>query len=99
MGATGSCAGSQCCGMGRWEDWGLTPVCDVVEVKEQLLLFHSQESGFPGRREDRSLRGEFLVEVTDVLPALDGRDEWRSHPLGQQPIPVNSLGEEQEESR
>lgn len=77
----------------------LTPVGDVVKVKEEDLLVGGQRSGFPGRGQDRSLRGELLIEVADVVGALNGRNERWLHLLGQQPVPIHVLVDRREQQR
>lgn len=71
----------------------LTPVSDVVEITEHLLLVGREDPGLTGRRQDGRLRGELVVEVADVLAPLDCRNERRPYLLGQEAVPVDILVE------
>lgn len=71
----------------------LTPISDVVEVSEHLLLVPAQWAWLSGRREHRCLRRELVIEVAHVAGAVDRRHERRLHFLRQEPIPVDVLQE------
>lgn len=61
----------------------LTPVCDVVEVCEELLFYGGQDSGLTWWGQDRSLWSELIVKITNILPSLNGGDERRPGLLSQ----------------
>lgn len=71
----------------------LTPVGDVIKVREHVLLVRVERPGLPGRGQDGGLRGKLVVEVADVVGALDGRHERGLHLLRQQPVPIHVLTE------
>lgn len=62
-----------------------------VKVGEGPLLLGGEDEGLGGRRHDGLQARELAVEVADVHRLLDGRQEGRSHLLGQQRLPVDAL--------
>lgn len=60
----------------------LAEVGDVVEVAEAVLVLAGERAGLARRCQGGRLGGELLVEVADVLSALDGGNEGR----GQLPL-------------
>lgn len=74
----GSCSvGSvlRMCEQGLWGS-GLTPVSDVVKVCKHLLLADCQKPWLTRWSQYRCLWGEFIVKVTNIFTAFDGRHKW-----------------------
>ncbi len=78
------------CEQGLWGS-GLTPVSDVVKVCKHLLLADCQKPWLTRWSQYRCLWGEFIVKVTNIFTAFDGRHKWGLDLLCQQCRPIHIL--------